>query len=87
MARAVYGAFLPRLMEFSVLHFPGSRCSHRKTFAHLNYSFQNGPRFLFQFWYQGRMLSLRRTRSFLTWCQVPLPKRVLKGVGKSFASS
>ncbi len=87
MARVVYGVFLPRLTEFSVLHFPGSRCSHRKTCVHLNYSFQNGQRLLFRFWCRGRMSSLRRTRSFRTWFQVPLPKRVLKGGGKSFASS
>ena len=76
MARGAYGASPLLLTEFSVPHFPGSRYYPRKTFALLNYSFLNGQRRSFLFWFRGRTLSLRQTRCFLMWSQVHLRKLV-----------
>src|SRR5437879_1510732 len=76
MAREAFGVSLLLLTEFSVLHFPGSRYYPRKTFALLNYSFSNGQRRSFLYWFRGRTSSLRQTRCSLTWSQGHLRKLV-----------
>src|SRR5882762_10374865 len=76
MAREAYGASPHLLTEFSVPHFPGSRYYPRMTFVLLNYSFSNGQRCSFLFWFRGRTSSLRQTRCFHTWSQVHLRKLV-----------